>query len=428
MKLTQFLDKPVLGLYEAEEGGRVSGAVFDKRLKKLKYLLVARGSEEARLPLSAVAAVGPDAVLVRNLSLLTPAAEPSNCPVNAALYDTEGRSLGRVSEAVLDERRQTLFLEAGDTKYLPEQILSGGRDAVLVCLNGPVRRPSPPRKGPRTSATSAANAGSRNIGKDDRERINSGNEGQLLAEQTGVETAERAEGAGRTDLFRADAGHAERADGGSDEHAYYTGKVSGGPDGHSGLDGSLAHSEFFAFPNASAERGTSSGDSDLSPVPTGTEAGALGGRERASMPSDPGPISEENQLWGDEDGRSGARSTLLQSTMQAQTTANDRRILSNSALLHSTMQARTAPEGGESLRADEDWGGVVVVRPPYTIYADFSYLLGRKASARVIGPDGEILLEAGQKVTPAALAACKRCGRLLHLAKSCALHTLGPGA
>ena len=153
-----------------------------------------------------------------------------------------------------------------------------------------------------------------------------------------------------------------------------------------------------------------------------------GERERASAPFDPGPISEENQLWRDEDGRSGARSALLQSTMQAQTTANDRRILSNSALLHSTMQARTAPEGGESLRADEDWGGVVVVRPPYTIYADFSYLLGRKASARVIGPDGEILLEAGQKVTPAALAACKRCGRLLHLAKSCALHTLGPGA
>ena len=153
-----------------------------------------------------------------------------------------------------------------------------------------------------------------------------------------------------------------------------------------------------------------------------------GERERASAPSDPGPISEENQLWGDEDGRSGTRSALLQSTMQAQTTVNDRRILSNSALLHSTMQARTAPEGGESLRADEDWGGVVVVRPPYTIYADFSYLLGRKASARVIGPDGEILLEAGQKVTPAALAACKRCGRLLHLAKSCALHTLGPGA
>ena len=404
MKLTQFLDKPVLGLYEAEEGGRVSGAVFDKRLKKLKYLLVARGPKEARLPLSAVAAVGPDAVLVRNLSLLTPAAEPSNCPVNAALYDTEGRSLGRVSEAVLDERRQTLFLEAGDTKYLPEQILSGGRDAVLVCLNGPVRRPSPPRKGSRTSAPSGANAGSGNIGK---ERANSGNDSPLLAEQTEIETAE---GAGRA---IADAEH--------------TGRASGG-DGHAGLDGSLAHSEFFAFPNAPAERGTSGGDSDLSPVPTGTEAGMHGERERASMPSDPGPISGERPIWEDEDGRSGTRSALLQSTMQAQTTANDRRILSNFALLHSTMQARTAPEGGESLRADEDWGGVVVVRPPYTIYADFSYLLGRKASVRVIGPDGEILLEAGQKVTPAALAACKRCGRLLHLAKSCALHTLGPGA
>ena len=423
MKLTQFLDKPALGLYEAEEGGRVSGAVFDKRLKKLKYLLVARGPKEARLPLSAVAAVGPDAVLVRNLSLLTPAAEPSNCPVNAALYDTEGRSLGRVSEAVLDERRQTLFLESGDTKYLPEQVLSGGRDAVLVCLNGPVRRPSPPRKGPRASAPSGANAGSRNIGKDDRERINSGNEGQLLAEQTGVETTERAEEVGRA---IADAEHTGKVSGGPDGHAEDTGRASGGPDGHADLDASFAHSEFFAFPNAPAERGA--GDSDLSPVPTGTEAGMHGERERASAPFDPGPISEENQLWGDEDGRSGARSTLLQSTMQAQTTANDRRILSNSALLHSTMQARTAPEGGESLRADEDWGGVVVVRPPYTIYADFSYLLGRKASARVIGPDGEILLEAGQKVTPAVLAACKRCGRLLHLAKSCALHTLGPGA
>ena len=425
MKLTQFLDKPVLGLYEAEEGGRVSGAVFDKRLKKLKYLLVARGPKEARLPLSAVAAVGPDAVLVRNLSLLTPTAEPSNCPVNAALYDTEGRSLGRVSEAVLDERRQTLFLEAGDTKYLPEQILSGGRDAVLVCLNGPVRRPSPPRKGPRASAPSGANAGSRNIGK---ERANSENEGQLLAEQTEIETVERAEGGGRADFFMADAEHTGKVSGGPDGHADHIGRAGGGSDGHAGLDGSLAHSEFFAFPDMPAERGTSGGDSDLSPVPAGTEAGARGWRERVSTPSDPGPISEESPIWGDEDGKSGARSTLLQSTMQAQTTANDRRILSNSALLHSTMQARTAPEGGESLRADEDWGGVVVVRPPYTIYADFSYLLGRKASVRVIGPDGEILLEAGQKVTPAALAACKRCGRLLHLAKSCALHTLGPGA
>lgn len=422
MKLTQFLDKPVLGLYEAEEGGRVSGAVFDKRLKKLKYLLVARGPKEARLPLSAVAAVGPDAVLVRNLSLLTPAAEPSNCPVNAALYDTEGRSLGRVSEAVLDERRQTLFLEAGDTKYLPEQILSGGRDAVLVCLNGPVRRPSPPRKGPRASAPSAANAGSRNIGK---ERANSGNDSPLRAEQAEIKTVERAEGGGRA---IADAEHTGKVSGGPDGHADHIGRAGGGPDGHADLDGSLAHSEFFAFPDMPAERGTSGGDSDLSPVPTGTEAGAFEGRERASAPFDPGPISEENQLWGDEDGRSGARSTLLQSTMQAQTTANDRRILSNSAFLHSTMQARTEPEGGESPRADEDWGGVVVVRPPYTIYADFSYLLSRKASARVIGPDGEILLEAGQKVTPAALAACKRCGRLLHLAKSCALHTLGPGA
>lgn len=420
MKLTQFLDKPVLGLYEAEEGGRVSGAVFDKRLKKLKYLLVARGPKEARLPLSAVAAVGPDAVLVRNLSLLTPTAEPSNCPVNAALYDTEGRSLGRVSEAVLDERRQTLFLEAGDTKYLPEQVLSGGRDAVLVCLNGPVRRPSPPRKGPRASAPSAANAGSRSIGK---ERANSGNASPLRAEQAEIETAE---GGGRADFFMADADYTGKISGGPDGHAGHAGRAGGGPDGHADLDGSLAHSEFFAFPNAPAERGD--GDSDLPPVPAGTEAGMHGERERASAPFDPGPISEENQLWRDEDGRSGARSALLQSTMQAQTTANDRRILSNSALLHSTMQARTAPEGGESLRADEDWGGVVVVRPPYTIYADFSYLLGRKASVRVIGPDGEILLEAGQKVTPAALAACKRCGRLLHLAKSCALHTLGPGA
>lgn len=321
MKLTQYLDKPVLGLYEAEEGGRISGAVFDKRLKRLKHLLVTLPDRQtAKLLLSAVAAVGPDAILIRNLSALTPCEDISNCPVHAALFDTEGRALGRVEEAELDERRNTLFLSAAGKRYLPEQILSGGPDAVLVCLSGPIRRPSPPRAGrlresgkARPSSASALSSSS------------SGLQGDPAPEP--------------------------------------------------------AHSQ--AFPPADASLG------ELSP-----KAGP-------ALPNDFAQNSEK--------------------------------LLSKEGDLHSTMQENSAhlPQREDSGSADpvlraEDWGGLVVVRPPYTIYADFSYLVGRKAKVRVLDLSGEVLQEAGERVTPSSLSACKKHGRLIQLAKSCALHTLGP--
>ncbi len=75
---------------------------------------------------------------------------------------------------------------------------------------------------------------------------------------------------------------------------------------------------------------------------------------------------------------------------------------------------------GECLNSDDTYSNGIEGGAVYgTIYADFSYLIGRKANADICGVRGERIVRRGEVVSQNTLAACKTGGRLLALARAC---------
>ena len=111
-KLSEVLSKPILSLFTGKVEGTIKTAIFDKKLQKIKYLLVFNENEqndEYIIPTQNFFAIGENALVIKNSSCLEPLSnfEPQitfNNPINLRTFTTKGNLLGNVTDVFFDEK------------------------------------------------------------------------------------------------------------------------------------------------------------------------------------------------------------------------------------------------------------------------------------------------------------------------------------
>ena len=115
-KLSNILGKPVISLYNGQVEGTILNAVFDKKLKKIKYLNILNENnvddtinENRMLDTKNIYCVGQDAIIIKNnsylenISTLEPKIEHIN-PTNSLVYTTLGKYLGKIVDISFDDK------------------------------------------------------------------------------------------------------------------------------------------------------------------------------------------------------------------------------------------------------------------------------------------------------------------------------------
>ena len=113
--LSTVLGKPVISLYNGQVEGTILNAIFDKKLKKIKYLSIFNDNNEEEittelriLETKNIYNLGQDAVVIKNNSCLENASnyEPElNIvnPINSIVYTALGTYLGKITDIVFDD-------------------------------------------------------------------------------------------------------------------------------------------------------------------------------------------------------------------------------------------------------------------------------------------------------------------------------------
>lgn len=136
--ITDLIAKPVISLCEGIVLGTVANAVFDQKLKKVKYLAVFNEDKEDKLyiPSSYIFNALNNAVIIKNSPLPANTKVLENSPLKAPVYLYDGAESGYISDMEIDDKLEVVNLKKDDGSILEiKNIISFSSDAVIVCFD-----------------------------------------------------------------------------------------------------------------------------------------------------------------------------------------------------------------------------------------------------------------------------------------------------
>lgn len=138
-KITEYLGKPVISLYESVTEGIVSDVVFDKNLKKLKFIVLFNDNEfqeEKVINVNDIYSYGENAIIIKNnacLELRYSILDETSNPINNHAYTTLGKFLGTVSDVEIDEKNNVVQVDLSSGKSVDiAKVVTSGKDAMFV--------------------------------------------------------------------------------------------------------------------------------------------------------------------------------------------------------------------------------------------------------------------------------------------------------
>lgn len=138
-KISDFLGKPVLSLYESVTQGIVKDLIFDKNFKKLKYIVMFDDNEfqeEKVINVADIYSYGENALIIKNnacIELKSAIQSEVSNPINNRAYTTLGKFLGIVTDVVLDDKQNISQVELDNTNMIEiKQVVTSGKDAMFI--------------------------------------------------------------------------------------------------------------------------------------------------------------------------------------------------------------------------------------------------------------------------------------------------------
>lgn len=138
-KVTDFLGKPVLSLYESTTEGIVKDLVFDKAFKKLKFIVLFTDNEfqeEKIVSVNDIYSYGENALILKNnscLDLKTNLTDELSSPINNFVYTTLGKFVGTVQDVNIDDKNNIIsVLLTNNQTIMLDKIVTSGKDAMFI--------------------------------------------------------------------------------------------------------------------------------------------------------------------------------------------------------------------------------------------------------------------------------------------------------
>jgi len=140
-KVSDILGKNIISIFEGKKIGIIGNAAFDKKLKKLKSLIIydddSENIDRLLVPAACIALEG-NAIMIKNLEKVTHDFVEEDCnPMNAGVYNLNGDFLGKVNEILIDEESLSIHsLEVEGASFLQEQIVSSDFKTIVIKNTG----------------------------------------------------------------------------------------------------------------------------------------------------------------------------------------------------------------------------------------------------------------------------------------------------
>ncbi len=138
-KVSDLLGKPILALSEAQILGTISNICFDEKMAKGTFVMLYNKDDDLRfLPLSKLMNFDSDAVVVKNADGLAENADGLVNPINSYAFDQNGRSLGAISDIIMDGTKVDSFA-VGEKTFPASDLISAGSVLVFACGEKPIK-------------------------------------------------------------------------------------------------------------------------------------------------------------------------------------------------------------------------------------------------------------------------------------------------
>lgn len=145
IKLSDFIAKPVLSIYEGVNEGVIKTAFFDKKYNKLKYFVMFddmdNEMEEKVLSIDKIYSAGQDAIMVRNDSSINLLSEVKDKfgkenPINFSVYNLNGSFIGKISDIKMNDKfNMESFILSDNTEISIQSFLSSSCATMIVKNN-----------------------------------------------------------------------------------------------------------------------------------------------------------------------------------------------------------------------------------------------------------------------------------------------------
>lgn len=139
-KISDFLSKPVLNLYDCKVEGYIKNISLDKKLKKIKWVTIFddnESQEEKVFLANDILHLGENALVIRNsdcLLIKEVVIEEQQCPINSVVYTADGKYVGKVSDILINDKNEIVNFQLAeqDKTFLPSDIVNAGEDLVIL--------------------------------------------------------------------------------------------------------------------------------------------------------------------------------------------------------------------------------------------------------------------------------------------------------
>ncbi len=137
MEFRNLYSKPVLLLYEGKIRGKVSGALVNKRSKKIDFLTIGLGKYSEFLAIKRVAHFGEDSIVVMNDLHFKQTSDINlsrffEAPLMKKVYSTDGNFLGIINDVIFDDTKKMIALQTDVCTISTADILRYADELVLT--------------------------------------------------------------------------------------------------------------------------------------------------------------------------------------------------------------------------------------------------------------------------------------------------------
>ena len=134
-KISELISKEVISIYECERIGTICAVCFNKTYTKINGYIFFNDETDSENYISSnkIYSLSEQGIFIRNTSKIDSVLEESNSPVNKKAFTISGKYLGKIIDAVIDEKSNLIyFLTNQEQKIEVKNIVNIGEDMVLL--------------------------------------------------------------------------------------------------------------------------------------------------------------------------------------------------------------------------------------------------------------------------------------------------------
>lgn len=137
-RISELISKEVISIFECERVGTICGVCFNKSFTKINGYIFFNDENDLEnyISTSKIFGLTEEGIMIKNTTKIEPLFEQMNSPINKKAFTISGKDLGKINDAIIDEKSNLLYLETNKGHQIDaKRIVNVGTDMLLLKEN-----------------------------------------------------------------------------------------------------------------------------------------------------------------------------------------------------------------------------------------------------------------------------------------------------